>query len=102
MIKNDQGNRLAASRFGVNGIQPCGVIQPYPFLLNLKEVMMKFQFVQHHEPECACVGYGNPKGEFDDRNNPELADHYVKIPESLYTITVMHDDYDRHSAWPIV
>ena len=69
-----------SSRFGVNGIQPCGVIQPYPFLLNLKEVMMKFQFVQHHEPESACVGCGNPKGEFDDRNNPELADHHVKIP----------------------
>ena len=64
--------------------------------------MMKFQFVQHHKPESACVVCGNPKGEFDDRNNPELADHYVKIPESLYTITVMHDDYDRHSAWPIV
>lgn len=52
----------------------------YPFLLNLKEVMMKFQFVQHHEPESACVGCGNPKGEFDDRNNPELADHSVKVP----------------------
>jgi len=64
--------------------------------------MMKIQFVQHHEPESACVGCGNPKGEFDDRNNPELAEHKGKFPESLYMLPVMHNDYYQHSVWPIV
>ncbi len=97
--------RTSATRQAVLALtvfEPGKVRQSFPFFLNLKEVMMKFQFVQHHEPWGECVDYGNPKGEFDDRNNPELVDHMVKVLQSLYMLAFMHDIYCRHSTWPIV